>query len=268
MSHPDTLKKIDSPNVQASATKQGAWRWRWLVAPLMGISFILHLALLFLPIPAWNIAAEETVEEETPADAEEEPIDILSLADIAAPDPPPEQPPDPPQQQQQAPPPSGAVPPPPDPSQVIEEPIEEDVYEEEPLIDDEATENFDSGPATEEFLGDLSGLGVVDYTAEYGLPPPDYLRRPENASCFMTPDGNVVPGVRASNWLDKEPQTLLRENLQDVYGPKGITFAELDAFCGERYFQASTAEGQPFMTLSLVQLEGSTLLIVWETPPQ
>jgi hypothetical protein len=274
MSELDTLEKPEATEATKPSPRKVGWRWQWLIAPLMGISILLHIALLFVPLPTQTIAGEDAEETETSEADEEGPIDILSLSDIAAPEPPPEPPPEQPQQQpqQQAPPPAGAVPPPPDPEQVVEDlPAEEDVFEEELPIDEglgDAPPSFDTGAATDQFIGDISGLGVVDYTSEFGLPTPDLLRNPGHAACFIDPSGGAVAGVRVANWLDKEPQTLLRENLQDVYGPRGITFNEMSPFCGERYFQAFTAEGQPFMTFSLVQLQGSTLLIVWETPPQ
>jgi hypothetical protein len=274
MSDLETLEKKDAPPVKPAFPRKTQWRWQWLIAPLMGISILLHMALLFVPLPALDSSAEETVEEEAPETDDEAPIDILSLSDIAAPEPPPEPPPEQPQPQPepQPPPPSGAVPPPPDPAAPVEElPPEEEFFEEE-LPPEEGLEDpqpsFDPGAATEQFVGDISGLGVVDYTSEFGLPDPEFLREPGNASCFINPSGGAAAGVRVANWLDKEPQTLLRENLQDVYGPRGITFEELPPFCGERYFRAFTAEGQPFMTFSLVTLEGSTLLVVWDTPPQ
>jgi len=271
MSDLETLEKPDAPERPKSKSVSPGWRWQWLIAPLMGFSIILHIALLFVPLPSLAPPAEELTAEETPEEDEEAPIDILALSEIAAPEPPPETPPEQPQQAQaQAPPPPDAVPPPPDPQQVPEAPSAEVVNEPPPIEEglDNAPPSFDPAATTDQFLGDLSGLGVQDYTSELGLPPPEYLRNPGNAACFLDPSGGLVPGVRVANWLDKEPQTLLRENLQDVYGPRGITFEELPSYCDERYFRGVTAEGQPFITLSLVTLEGSTLLVVWETPPQ
>jgi hypothetical protein len=269
----ETPKKPDAPEVAPPPPASKGGRWPWLIAPLMGISVILHIALLFMPLPVPENPLEEVEAETPPEEAEETPIDILSLSEIAAPEPPPPESPQPqPPAQPEPPPPSGAVPPPPDPAQVEERPSEPiDVEAELPVEDglvEETPPPFDAGAATDQFVGDLSGLGVVDYTSQFGLPTPDFLRNPGNAVCFIDPAGGPVSGVRVANWLDKEPQTLLRENLKDVYEPRGITFEELDAFCGERYFQAYTADGQPFMTFSLVTLEGSTLLVVWEIPPQ
>ena len=275
MSELETLEKLDRRNAPKSIKKSSQrqrWRWQWLIAPLMGISIVLHIALLFMPLPSFDNLDEE-VAENTSEEEEDAPIDILSLSEIAAPEPPPEPPPEQsqPEPEPQAPPPAGAIPPPPDPEQIEEIPLEEAFVEDEIPIEEgfeDPAPSFDAGAATNQFVGDISELGVVDYTAEFGLPTPDLLRNPGNAACFIDPSGAPASTVRVANWLDKEPQTLLRENLQDVYGPRGITFQELPPFCGERYFQAFTAEGQSFMTFSLVTLEGSTLLIVWDTPPQ
>jgi hypothetical protein len=251
----------------------------------MGISLLAHIALLFVPLPDWSSPEEQVPEEETPEEKAEGPIDILSLSEIAAPEPPPEALPEQPQQaapqQQAASPPSGSVPAPPDPDQIQEaadetalaDEAEGDFYDDElPTEDDLAssTPAFDGAAATDQFVGDLSGLGVGDFTDDQGLPPPEFLRNPGNAGCFIDPAAGPGPlsNTRVTRWLDKEPQTLLRENLKEVYEPRGIVFNELPPFCGERYFQAITAEGNPFMTFSLVQLTGSTLLVVWATPPQ
>ncbi|MEM6518238.1 MAG: hypothetical protein AAF722_02780 [Cyanobacteria bacterium P01_C01_bin.70] len=251
-------------------TKSGGRKWRWqcLIAPLMGFSIVLHIALLFVPLPTLAPPEEENIEEKTSEEDEDAPIDILALSDIAVPELPPEAPPE--QPQASAPPPPDAVPPPPDPAQVPETPPEPSSEEQLPVDDglDDGPPSFDPTVATNQFLGDLSGLGVQDYTSDFGLPTPDLLRNPGSAVCFIDPSGGPVAGVRVVNWLDKEPQTLLRENLQEVYGPQGITFEPLPAFCGELYYQGLTPDGKPFMTISLVTLEGSTLLVVWEVPPQ
>ena len=264
------LKTVEKrkPAEQAPKSKAGGprWRWQWLIAPLMGLSIFFHIALLFVPLPTPTLPEEDDIKEEV-AEEEDAPIDILALSDIAAPEPLPEPPQEQPQQQTQAPPPPDAVPPPPDPQQVPEAPVEN-----LPPVDDGFDENvppsFDPVAATDQFIGDLSGLGVEEYTSQLGLPTPDLLRNPGNAGCFLDPGGGAVAGARVANWLDKEPQTLLGENLQEVYGPRGITFEELPPFCGERYFRGITAEGEAFMTFSLVTLNGSTLLVVWSVPPQ
>lgn len=273
MSHLETLEKPDAPERPPSTSIRSAgWRWQWLMAPLMGISILLHIALLFVPLPSFTPPAEEVAAEAAPEEEEDAAIDILALSDIAAPEPPPEplvEAP-PPSAAQAPPPPPEAVPPPPEPQTVPAASPEPVVAAPPPIATgmESAAPSFDPAAATNQFIGDIAGLGVEDYTSELGLPPPDHLRNPGNAACFLQPGGGTAPGVRVANWLDKEPQTLLRENLQDVYGPRGITFEELPPFCGERYFRGITAEEQPFMTFSLVTLAGSTLLVVWETPPQ
>ena len=278
MSDLEILEKKDAPPLAPPLPKKRSRRWQWAIAPLLGISMLLHVGLLFIPFPTVEDTPDEIAADE-PEEEADIPVDILSLSEIAAPEPPAEPPAEPspespqPSPSQPQPPPPRAVPPPPEPAPAQDLLPEEDSFAEEaePPVEEglgETPPAFDAGVATEQFVGDISGLGVVDYTAQFGLPEPAMPRNPGNAVCFIDPTGGPMPGVRVANWLDKEPQTLLRENLQEVYGPRGITFEELDPFCGERYFQAVTAAGQPFMTISLVTLEGSTLLVVWETPPQ
>ncbi|MEM8603607.1 MAG: hypothetical protein AAGF24_07200 [Cyanobacteria bacterium P01_H01_bin.121] len=259
MSEQDTLGKVDLASTKPASPRQSAWRWQWLVAPLMGVSFILHIALLFLPIPSVDLIPEEEVEEEATGSEEEEVIDVLNLADITAPEPPPEEAPPP---EEQAPPPAENVAPNLDPTQIVETPEEAP-----PPVEEQPAESF-VDTSRDQFISGISDLGVEDYTSDLGLPRPNFFRRPENAGCFIDAGGNPVPGIRVLNWLDKEPQTLLRENLQNVYGQSGVAFVEQAAYCGERYFYLYAPSGEFFMAMSLVQMEGSALLVSWEARPQ
>lgn len=274
-----SLTKSNAPLAHQPPVQKHVWRWQWLLAPLLGISAGLHIALLFIPLPEWA-PTEQEEPEALPPETENAPIDILSLSEIAAP-PPPEPPPSapPPQPPQPAPAPTGAARPP-VPTQATEpsEPEEEEAFFEdeqsdELLSDDSSAEEntsaFDVSVATQQFVGNLTGLGVNDFTADLGLPQSDNFREPGNASCFIDPaTGGPVANAREARWLDKEPQALLQENLPATYGPSDITFNELENFCGERYFEAIAAEGQTFMKFSLVQMQGSTLLVLWANPPQ
>ncbi|MGD1941964.1 MAG: hypothetical protein ACFB0G_11685 [Leptolyngbyaceae cyanobacterium] len=266
MSDLDTLDKIDAPSPPKSAAPKRAWRWQWLLAPLMGFSVVLHIALLFVPLPAPE--NPEEVEEVPPEEDEEIAVDILNLSEIVAPEPPPEQP----QQQPQpeaAPPPPAEVPPPPDPTQEVA-PVEEDTFEDQLPIDDGLDEQpvFDPGPSRNVFIDGIANLPVTDQTSEVGLPEPRFFRVETNAVCFVRPDGGPVPEARDARWLELEPSDVFAV-LQESYEPSGISLTERgDAFCGERYFEAFTAAGESFMTFSLAQLKGSTLLVIWETPPQ
>ncbi|MGF1523387.1 MAG: hypothetical protein ACFBSF_13815 [Leptolyngbyaceae cyanobacterium] len=263
MSDPDTLEKVKVMDKPASPRKS-IWRWQWLIAPLMGVSVVLHIVLLFVPIPSTNLASEDEIEEEELESAaeEEEVIDILNLSEITAPEPPPEEEP-PPQEQQAPPPPAENVAPNLDPTQIPPE-----TPEAVPPVDDGAATQAFVDASRDQFIGGLDNLGVADYTSQFGLPEPKLFRRPDSAGCFIDASGNPAPNIRVLNWIDKEPQTLLQENLQAVYGQSGVAFVEQSSYCSERYFYLYAPNGEFFMAMSLVQMEGSALLVGWETRPQ
>lgn len=87
--------------------------WRLLVAPLLGISVVLHIGLLFVPLPAWESVSE--AEEAEPPPEEEDTTEIISLNDIPG-TPETAEPPPSTEQPQQPPPanPSAGAPPRPD----------------------------------------------------------------------------------------------------------------------------------------------------------
>ncbi len=66
--------------------------------------------------------------------------------------------------------------------------------------------------------------------------------------------------------MDKGPDDVLSQ-LKTTYGPSGIVFNQLDNYGGELLYQLVTAEGQPFMYISLVSLKGSSLLVIWQGNP-
>ena len=266
MSDLDTLDKIDAPSPPQSATPKRAWRWQWLLAPLMGFSIVLHIALLFVPLPASE--NPEEVDETPPEEDAEIAVDILNLSEIVAPEPPPEQPEQPPQPEA-APPPPAEVHPPPDPTQEIT-PVEADTFADQHPKADGLVDPppFDPGPSRNIFIDGIANLPVTDQTATVGLPESRFFRQPGNAVCFLDPAGGPHADARDARWLELEPSDVYAV-LQDSYAPSGITLTERgDVFCGERYFEAFTAAGESFMTFSLAQLQGSTLLVIWETPPQ
>lgn len=229
----------------------------------MIISLVFHVGLLFVPLPPQDVTEEDAEDADFPeAEEEEEAVDILSLSDIATPEPPPEEPP---QQQQQQAPPSGEIVPNLDPEQAGD-PLAEPEIPVDDGSDQEAANAF-IDQTRGQFVGDLSGLGVQQYT-DIGPLKPNILRRPENASCFIDVSGNAVPNVRVVRLMDKEPSTLLRENFPDTYGSRGITFQKQADYCGEQYFYLFGPTGEFFMALSLAQGNGSTLLVAWETRPQ
>jgi hypothetical protein len=115
------------------------------------------------------------------------------------------------------------------------------------------------------FIANLSAIGLQDYTDDTGLPAPNLFREPNNAGYFLE-NGQPVANARSARWMNKSPDAVLAQ-LQESYGPSGITFNQLGDYGGEGLFELSTAEGQSFMFISLVRLKGSTLVVMWQQMP-
>ena len=136
----------------------------------MGLSFLLHIALLFMPIPNQELELEATEEATLPE--EEEAIDILSISELPVLEPPPAEPPsdqpstpEPLSQNQLI---------PPDLNQSV---VSDEVPIDEPLLDEESQENTPSenedstqfDPTRQAtLLGQTGGINVeFDGTADF-----------------------------------------------------------------------------------------------------
>lgn len=257
----------------------------WLPYATFFTSMVLHGLLLMAPL------GSEPPSKATESEAKEEvPVDILSLQEFSAPEssptaalatPPPVLPP------LQPPSPSRAVVSvlPPQPREVVPKattqpqtpqapPQPAATPEPLPSVEPSPSPTFDPQPSRQQFLSGLGNLGVTDYTDSMGLPPAKLFRRPENLSFFFQPNSingtqlQPLSQVRQARWIDKEPESVLENSLKKVYEPAGVTFEEQpDGYGGERFFVAKTPAGQPFLYISLVQLKGSTLLVIWNENP-
>lgn len=139
MPAPDTLERPSQQSeVPSISTAPQRRKWGWLVAPLMAVSLIFHVALLFVPLPAPDTAEEEVDEEPLP-EPEETP-EILSLSTVEIPEPPPEQPQQAPSPEQPTP--TGGTPAPPNPDQLPEN-LDEFEDTEEDFEDDRSLEDKD-----------------------------------------------------------------------------------------------------------------------------
>ncbi|HEY9879468.1 MAG TPA: hypothetical protein V6D29_13515, partial [Leptolyngbyaceae cyanobacterium] len=159
--------------------------------------------------------------------------------------------------------------PPPQTNSPKDAPSPEDPLQDQAIATPPPEPAFNPQESQRQFAANLGNMGVADYTDQLGLPSRGNFRNPGNADSFLANvDGNptALPGSEA-RWLDKEPDTVLSENLVSVYEQAGVAFNELNPYGSERFFQALTPEGQPFLYLSLVQLKGSTLLVIWNSPP-
>ena len=123
-------------------------------------------------------------------------------------------------------------------------------------------------PSNDVLLADVDNSSLFDQSAEADFPEVNLFEQPEHAACFIDPaTGEAVAEARDVRWLELAPSEVLAV-LQETFASSGMTFNELDAFCGEQYFAALTGTGESFMTFSLVALKDWTLFVVWETPPQ
>ena len=234
-----------------------------------------HALLLVVPFdPSPSAAPPETPEEAAP---EEAAIDILSLSEISTPEPPAPAASEPPAAPPVAAPPSTsprsapaptaaapdtaapatAVAPAPGPSAPATPAAAGDLPPPPPAYDPSADQEI--------FIGNLGAIGLTDYTAAQGLPEPRFFRHPENAGYFLTGSA-LAAGAKDARWMDKGPDDVLSQ-LKTTYGPSGIVFNPLDNYGGELLYQLVTAEGQPFMYISLVSLKGSSLLVIWQGNP-
>lgn len=254
--------------------KQRFSGWRRFYQPLVWLSLAFHGFLLAVPLPpARDLPPEPEPEEEA------SPVDLLNLA--APPDaqpvttdaPPPAEQAPPPAQATPAQNPSAIAPPDPD-APPVEDPPEEVSPQPEPESEPEP----DFTQEQTQFVAGLGDLGVSSYAncgdTGGGWPPmPTFFRANTDLGAFFTPDsvtqGTFLPqpNIRSCQWIDKEPQTLLTENLPEAY--PNYEFKELEPYGNEGLFGVHPPNSdQVFVYMSLIRLKGSTILITWNGNPQ
>lgn len=245
-----------------------------LYQPLTWIAVGFHLLLLVVPLSK-QPPDDVPVKEETDPEAEVA-IDILNLSDIAASSPPPENisppeaslvPPLPAAPAPQAPTRQTTVAPAPAstaPSSTANA-IAPTSTTQTPGTQTPATPPpaFDPAPARGVFISGLSNLGISDNTA-VGMPDRKSFRRPENFENFVS-GIEPVAAAKEARWLDDEPADLLPV-IQSAYAQSNITFTQLSNYGGEPLYQLTT-NGQTILYMSIVALEGSSLLVMWENNP-
>ena len=279
MSDPDALENVELINAKPASRRKPLWRWQWLVAPLMGISVVLHIGLLFVPLPATDIASEEDVEEEEPESEEEEVIDLLAVSEILPPEPTPEEP------VAEEPPPETPPPAnpdiPPDPEQIeellVEEEEQEEFLEEEDLEEEvpdvdpvkqdgvvgrtgDINEEFDQ---TDGFPGNVDGL--PEGPAEWDL---------DKIDCFF--EELDIPGNYYRLWSDarllkfftKNHQSIVTDDMPLTFPPPE-SIVPLRGYCGEPLYLIEE-NGEPVMFVSVIPVGvggSSGLLIFWTSDP-
>ncbi len=131
---------------------------------------------------------------------------------------------------------------------------------------------YDPGQDQGVFITGLQSLGVQDNSAAVGLPSnPNMFRRPAGFGYFLditNPDEpQPIATAREARWLEKQTDELFAQ-LQATYAQSNIAFNRLDDYGGEQLYELKNAQGQTAMFISLVDLKGSSLLVMWDNKPQ
>jgi hypothetical protein len=130
---------------------------------------------------------------------------------------------------------------------------------------------YDPGQDRGVFISGLQNLGVPDNTATVGLPnDPRMFRHPDSFGFFIDNQNPASPqpiaGARDARWLGQQKGDLLA-TLQTTYAQSNITFDQSEDYGGESLYELRTDQGQVVMYVSLVDLKGSSLLVMWENKP-
>lgn len=265
------VSTTNSAPAEAASSRRPTLK-KLLYHPLTWIAVGFHALLLVVPLS--NQQPKDVPAEEEPAPEEEVAIDILNLSDISAPSPPPKNIPPP-----------EAAPVPPSPAAPVSAPRQvaavpapapatpaagvpgatQPPGTQPPGTQPPGTQPpaFDPAPAQGAFISGLSSLGIADNTA-VGMPDRKSFRRPQNFENFVS-GTDPVAAAKDARWLDDEPADLFPV-IQSTYAQSNITFTQLDNYGGELLYQL-TADGQTILYMSIVALEGSSLLVMWENNP-
>jgi hypothetical protein len=267
------------PNTEASSLRRKR-QWQWLVFPLMGLSLLLHIALLFMPIP--NPERElEVTEEETPPEKEEA-IDILSISELPALETPPVE-----RSPEQA-----ATPEPPVQDQLIppdlDQPVGSDeIPVDEPLLDEEGAQdnNVPENEGNSQFdptrqatlLGQTGGINVeFDGTADFpqNIWPLGYLQS-LNLECFFTDitsnSYRLLPQANQLKFFRRNYGLVVAEDLPLTFANQTLTEVS-EGYCGEQLFEIQD-NGVPTLYVSTIKIgpgnpPASIVLIFWTEDPR
>ncbi|MGG6237922.1 hypothetical protein ACQ4N7_04720 [Nodosilinea sp. AN01ver1] len=266
---------------------------RWLLAPLLGLSLVLHGLVLFAPLPSRPVPE---VEEE-PA-AEEDFVDLLSISGLPESEP---EPVEPPTVAEPVTSPAAAAPPAPT------QPVVPEVYSSapppaadlaEPLPPAEnalAAEPVPEEPAVfvpqeevvEIFTRLTRGSGESDFdSTETSFPAIAYLTQggigewsSAEQSCFFTQiseaDYRLPPNAASLRYLTRNVQFIETQDIPRTFPPPQFQVSKVEGgYCDRPLFQV-LQEGQPYVFVSVVGIgvgapgqQASGLVIIWATDPR
>lgn len=289
-----SIDTVSAHKKETQTRRKVTWK-RVLYHPLTGLAVGLHAALLFIPFNPSSPAVVEAEEENENEEAIS--VDLLDLSAIAPPDPTPalsnaapsdtppplpdSVPPAPQSAPQSAPqpalqpapvttPPAPAqapAEPSPDPSPAAPSPAQPTSPNPTPPTPNPTStpvqSAYDPSQDQQDFVSNLGFIGLSPYADSLGLPAPSDFREPSNVGFFLNGE-QPVPNARSAKWLDKEPNDV-SEQLQANYAK--LTFTQLQDYGGETLYHITTPQGETVMYLSLAQLKGSTLLVLWPESP-
>ncbi len=282
---------------QTEDTSQSKLSWiqqvlRVLYHPLFLASVVLHGLFLLAPIPS---TPEPPVAEET---EDEAPVDLLGLAELTPPEPP-EPSPQPTPQVAPPPPPVSPIPQPqalapapvPPPAVVPPEPAPaaptpqssptEPAPATTPTPAPQPTPTFDPQADQQAAISGLDNLSQQAYPEQLSanviynyLTGRDGPKYQGLVGTFFTADGlaqggiQTLPGILQYRLYDKGVLETL-EQLQATYGSQGNTFTEATPnYANQPLYEMRNSDGQLVFHLSLVPLEGSTVLVLWNVDPR
>ncbi|MBD1917692.1 MULTISPECIES: hypothetical protein [Cyanophyceae] len=262
-------------------------RAKLLLAPLFGLSLVLHGLLLLAPAPA-----PEPVPEAEDAIAEDEFVDLLSIGTLAPPEP--EVAPAP---AASAPPPlapaalpTQAIAPPPAPIPAPADPVSTNTPSQpEPVAAEPppATAVVADEAVAEIFTRLTRGSGDSDFdSTETSFPAIAYLIpqgiaawSPQEQACFFTQINadtySPQPSVVSLRYLTRNVQFIEQQDIPRTFpAPQYAVNRVADGYCDRPLFQVFR-EGQPYLFISLVGIgvgapgqQASGLVIIWASDPR
>ena len=270
--------------------RPAAWV-KLLLAPLLGLSLVLHGVLLLAPVPPRS--APEAEAEEA---AGEDFVDLLSISTLEAPEPEPLTPPPAetaPQPPQAAaptaptqpvvpevypePPPPGATPA--EPLPVAEPGAADPVAEPAPFVqEEEVAEIFTRltrGSGESDFDSTATSFPAIAYLTPNGISS----WSPSDQSCFFTEisadDYRLPPNAANLRYLTRNVQFIEQQDIPRTFpAPQYQVTAVPGGYCNRSLFQV-LREGQPYLFISIVGIgvgaagqQASGLVILWSSDPR
>lgn len=281
MSEPGSRKTLDCLPAASAAPRRGGRLWQGLAVPLVGISLLLHIVVLFVPIPNHERDLAPPEEEEAPP-KDEAAVDILSISDLPVPaEPPAEVPPAEPLQPE---PPVHAPPVPPANLEQVPEPTQ--VETAEPSIDEvlpaSTTPNDGETPQfnlarQSALLGQTDGINVeFDGTADFpqNIWELGYLQH-LNLNCFFEQIGpnsyQLPPLAKQLKFFRRNYGLVVQEDLPLTFSNQTL-IEDPNGYCGEQFFEVQE-NGVPTLYVSAIRIgpgspPASILLIFWTDDPR